>query len=130
MKVYCITDSDAGFNLGELLRQRFEIPHVPMQLFKICTIEEFANIKTEDLLIYIKDSSSTFSLNIDANFTLDLDESKSINDYVISLFSFLSENGLEDDNWKTKTGLTSLIDHMLNIESVNWQCPCGQCSRY
>jgi hypothetical protein len=128
MKVYCVANSNAGIELGELLRQRFEIPHIPMQIFKVYTIEEMSNIKAEDLLIYIKDSSSTLSLDFNANFVLDLDESKNINDYIISLFSFLSENGLEDENWKNKTGKTSLVDHILNIESVNWKCPCGQCN--
>lgn len=128
MKVYCVANSNPGVELGELLRQRFEIPHIPMQIFKVYTIEEMSNIKTEDLLIYIKDSSSTLSLDFNANFVLDLDESKNINDYIISLFSFLSENGLEDENWKNKTGKTSLVDHILNIESVNWKCPCGQCN--
>ena len=134
MNVYCITNSPLASKIGETLRQRFEIPHVPMQSFIVSSTDDPKDKPADAIVIAIKDmniSNDEFDIEYsNANYKIDLEEIYNfvIKDETIKLHKFLSNNGLDDDNWKNKTGQTSLIDHILNIENVNWKCPCGQCN--
>ena len=134
MNVVCITNSDLASIVGELLRQRFEIPHVPMQSFIVLNIDNDTKPDYPHTLIGINDvnvSNLVFDALIDSlDFKLDIEviNKSTMIDHIKATFDFLDKNGLDDENWKTKTGLTSLIDHILNLEAVNWKCPCGQCN--
>lgn len=134
MRVVCVTNSDLASMAGEMLRQRFEIPHVPMQSFVVLNINESAKPDYEHVLIGIYDVNVP-NLIFDAlrdslDFSLDIEvmSKSTMIDHIKSTFDFLAKNGLDDANWKAKTGQTSLIDHILNLENVNWKCPCGQCN--
>lgn len=128
MKIACITNSDQGLDLGELLRQRFEIPHVPVEKFIVQKVEDLNNYDQESIVIFLKDNNVDVVDSIEYKFTLEFNDfnKSDLNNYIVKLFPFFSENGLDDLNWKTKTGQESLIDHILNLENINWQCPCGQ----
>ena len=134
MKVVCVTNSDLASMIGELLRQRFEIPHVPMQSFVVLNVDSDTKPDYEHVLIGINDKNAS-NLVFDAltdslDFKLDIDVLNKDNmiDHIKTIYEFLAQNGLDDTNWKNKTGLTSLIDHILNLDAVNWKCPCGQCN--
>jgi hypothetical protein len=134
MKVVCVTNSDLASMIGELLRQRFEIPHVPMQSFVVLNVDSDTKPDYEHVLIGINDknvSNLVFDALTDSlDFKLDIDVLNKDNmiDHIKTIYEFLAQNGLDDTNWKNKTGLTSLIDHILNLDAVNWKCPCGQCN--
>lgn len=134
MKVVCVTNSDVASMAGELLRQRFEIPHLPMESFVVSNVYSDTKPDYEHILIGINDknvSNLVFDALTDSlDFKLDIDILNKDNmiDHIKAIYEFLAKNGLDDENWKTKTGQTSVIDHILNIEAVNWKCPCGQCN--
>jgi len=134
MKVVCVTNSDLASMIGELLRQRFEIPHVPMQSFVVLNVDFDTKPDYEHVFIGINDknvSNLVFDALTDSlDFKLDIDVLNKDNmiDHIKTIYEFLAQNGLDDTNWKNKTGLTSLIDHILNLDAVNWKCPCGQCN--
>ncbi len=134
MRVVCVTNSDLASMIGEILRQRFEIPHVPMQSFVVLNINSDTKPDYDHLLIGINDKNVP-NLVFDAltdslDFKLDIEVLNKDNmiDHIKTIYEFLAQNGLDDTNWKNKTGLTSLIDHILNLDAVNWKCPCGQCN--
>lgn len=134
MRVVCVTNSDLASMIGEILRQRFEIPHVPMQSFVVLNINSDTKPDYDHLLIGINDKNVP-NLVFDAltdslDFKLDIEVLNKDNmiDHIKTIYEFLAQNGLDDANWKNKTGLTSLIDHILNLDAVNWKCPCGQCN--
>jgi hypothetical protein len=134
MKVVCVTNSDVASMAGELLRQRFEIPHLPMESFVVSNVDSDTKPDYEHILIGINDknvSNLVFDALTDSlDFKLDIDVLNKDNmiDHIKATYEFLAKNGLDDENWKTKTGQTSVIDHILNLEAVNWKCPCGQCN--
>lgn len=134
MKIVCVTNSDVASMAGELLRQRFEIPHLPMESFVVSNVDSDTKPDYEHILIGINDknvSNLVFDALTDSlDFKLDIDVLNKNNmiDHIKATYEFLAKNGLDDENWKTKTGQTSVIDHILNLEAVNWKCPCGQCN--
>lgn len=134
MKIVCVTNSDVASMAGELLRQRFEIPHLPMESFVVSNVDSDTKPDYEHILIGINDknvSNLVFDALTDSlDFKLDIDILNKDNmiDHIKATYEFLAKNGLDDENWKTKTGQTSVIDHILNLEAVNWKCPCGQCN--
>jgi hypothetical protein len=134
MKIVCVTNSDVASMVGELLRQRFEIPHLPMESFVVSNVDSDTKPDYEHILIGINDknvSNLVFDALTDSlDFKLDIDVLNKDNmiDHIKATYEFLAKNGLDDENWKTKTGQTSVIDHILNLEAVNWKCPCGQCN--
>ncbi len=134
MKIVCVTNSDVASMAGELLRQRFEIPHLPMESFVVSNVDSDTKPDYEHVLIGINDknvSNLVFDALTDSlDFKLDIDILNKDNmiDHIKATYEFLAKNGLDDENWKTKTGQTSVIDHILNLEAVNWKCPCGQCN--
>jgi hypothetical protein len=134
MKIVCVTNSDVASMAGELLRQRFEIPHLPMESFVVSNVDSDTKPDYEHILIGINDknvSNLVFDALTDSlDFKLDIDVLNKDNmiDHIKATYEFLAKNGLDDENWKTKTGQTSVIDHILNLEAVNWKCPCGQCN--
>jgi hypothetical protein len=134
MKIVCVTNSDVASMAGELLRQRFEIPHLPTESFVVSNVDSDTKPDYEHILIGINDknvSNLVFDALTDSlDFKLDIDILNKDNmiDHIKATYEFLAKNGLDDENWKTKTGQTSVIDHILNLEAVNWKCPCGQCN--
>jgi len=134
MKIVCVTNSDVASMAGELLRQRFEIPHLPMESFVVSNVDSDTKPDYEHILIGINDknvSNLVFDALTDSlDFKLDIDVLNKDNmvGHIKATYEFLAKNGLDDENWKTKTGQTSVIDHILNLEAVNWKCPCGQCN--
>lgn len=134
MKIVCVTNSDVASMAGELLRQRFEIPHLPTESFVVSNVDSDTKPDYEHILIGINDknvSNLVFDALTDSlDFKLDIDVLNKDNmiDHIKATYEFLAKNGLDDENWKTKTGQTSVIDHILNLEAVNWKCPCGQCN--
>jgi hypothetical protein len=128
MKIVCVTNSDVASMAGELLRQRFEIPHLPMESFVVSNVDSDTKPDYEHILIGINDKNvsnlvfDALTDNLDFKLDIDVLNKNNMIDHIKATYEFLAKNGLDDENWKTKTG------HILNIEAVNWKCPCGQCN--